>query len=293
MQTSAELDGTLGYEGAPGRRSPASAGTVTRLPAEGRVIERGEVLYELDGKVHPRLLYGDRPMWRPMRTEACRDGDRRPPARANLKALGYAPKGMNVDRRLGPLHHPRGQALAEGDRRDPRRDRSTASDLVFLPGAVRVAEVAAEVGRVGGAGDARCTTATDADAGRDPGPVGEPAGPRRSPGQAVTRWSCPTTRWSPGRCARSGGWRRSPRTASTTVPVTIDIETRRRAAGAGRRARRPSTSSPNGTRTCWRCRSTRWSRCSRAATRSRSSRTTGRAGTCGSRRTCSRTAWSR
>jgi len=61
MQTAAELDGTLGYEGALAVAA-GRAGTVTRVPDAGDVIERGEVLYELDGKVRPRLLYGDRPL---------------------------------------------------------------------------------------------------------------------------------------------------------------------------------------------------------------------------------------
>lgn len=39
-------------------------GTVTWLPAEGTVIERGDPLYELDGERSGILMYGTRPAWR-------------------------------------------------------------------------------------------------------------------------------------------------------------------------------------------------------------------------------------
>ncbi len=41
-------------------------GTVTWLPAEGTVIERGDPLYELDGEPSGVLMYGERPAWRAM-----------------------------------------------------------------------------------------------------------------------------------------------------------------------------------------------------------------------------------
>ena len=50
MRTAADLDGTLGYEDASDVAA-GTEGTVTRLPDEGSIIERGGVLYELDGKV--------------------------------------------------------------------------------------------------------------------------------------------------------------------------------------------------------------------------------------------------
>ena len=96
MQTAADLDGTLGYEDGSDVAAGAD-GTLTRLPAEGTVIERGGVLYELDGRVRPRLLYGNRPLWRPLGPDVT-DGADVLQLERNLKAMGFAPKGMKVDR---------------------------------------------------------------------------------------------------------------------------------------------------------------------------------------------------
>ena len=56
-----------GREGEPRRRegqAGSARGTVTWLPDEGAMVERGDPLYELDGQPSGVLMYGDRPAWR-------------------------------------------------------------------------------------------------------------------------------------------------------------------------------------------------------------------------------------
>ena len=135
--------GTLGYAG---ERSVAAgaAGTVTRLPAEGATVRRGEPLYELDGRPTAYLMYGERPAWR-----ALKKGTEGPDVRQlerNLAAMGYDPNGaMTVDEEYD-------SATAAAVRRwqDARGVRQTGAvargEVAFLPGPRRVGEHRARVG---------------------------------------------------------------------------------------------------------------------------------------------------
>lgn len=219
VATSADLDGTLGYEGSRDVTAGAD-GTVTRLPEAGAVIERGGVLYELDGRIRPRLLYGERPLWRPM-VPGMTDGADVLQLEQNLRALGHAPKGMKVDRHWDARTTravKRWQA-ATGRAKDGTLD---GGDLAFLPGAVRVAKLEVALGgRVApGAPVLGTSTATrvvtlDISAGRQDLVV---------PGQAVTVELPDGTRIAGavrevGRVAQAGE-----SGGSTTVPVTIDLD---------------------------------------------------------------------
>jgi peptidoglycan hydrolase-like protein with peptidoglycan-binding domain len=193
---------------------------VTRLPEPGTVIERGDVLYELDGKVRPRLLYGDRPLWRPLEP-GMSDGADVLQLEQNLKAMGYAPKGMKVNRHWDARTTAavKRWQKATGHRRDGTLD---GSDLAFLPSAIRVSSQAASLGAgVGpGAKVLEATTATrvvtlDLSASRQD---------LVAPGQAVTIDL-------PGDVTVAGTVREVGRVAtesqdgsSTTVPVTIDVD---------------------------------------------------------------------
>ncbi len=143
LQTEDVLDGTLGYEGSRAVLA-GGAGTVTRVPDAGDVIGRGEVLYELDGRQRPRLLYGERPMWRALGPGVSNGPDVEQLER-NLKALGYAPKGMKVDRDWDArtAQAVRRWQRATGQVRDGVVD---PADIVFLPFAIRVASVEASTG---------------------------------------------------------------------------------------------------------------------------------------------------
>ena len=199
-----------------------SAGTVTRLPAEGAVIERGGVLYELDGRVRPRLLYGDRPLWRPLGPKVS-DGADVLQLEQNLKAMGYAPKGMKVNRHWDAKTTTavKRWQKATGRKQDATLD---GADLAFLPGAVRVASHQAEVGAAVAPG-APVLGTTDGHARRDAGPVRQPPGPRGArPGRH--RSTCPTAPSCRGTSGRSAAWPRPVRTGprppsrspSTSIP---------------------------------------------------------------------------
>ena len=85
----ATLDGTLGY--ADERVLTGSTpGTLTAIAAEGKVVERGEALYVLDGDRRVRLLYGAIPAWRTLRRGMSAGADVKQ-LEQNLKALGYSP----------------------------------------------------------------------------------------------------------------------------------------------------------------------------------------------------------
>ena len=57
MTVQEELDGTLGFAGER-RVVNGLVGTVTAVPKTGTVLDRGDHLYELDGKRRPILFYG-------------------------------------------------------------------------------------------------------------------------------------------------------------------------------------------------------------------------------------------
>ena len=193
---------------------------MTRLPAAGSVIRRGGTLYELDGHVRPRLLYGPRPLWRPLAPEMT-DGADVLQLEQNLRAMGYASRHMKVDRHWNAWTT---QAVkrfqkANGLRRDGTLD---GGDIAFLPGAVRVASQDARVGAAVGPGTPvlGTTTATrvitlDLNAGRQD---------LVTPGQAVTvelpdGTQVPGSVRSLGRVAKAGE-----NGGPTTVPVTIDVD---------------------------------------------------------------------
>ena len=80
-----EVDGTLGH-GAERPLAAAAPGTVTRLPASGDVIERGDVVWEVNG-APTVLLYGELPLWRSLTEDVT--GEDVEQLEANLMELGY------------------------------------------------------------------------------------------------------------------------------------------------------------------------------------------------------------
>lgn len=218
METTAELDGTLGYEGTLAVAA-GSAGTVTRLPEDGEIIERGEILYELDGSVRPRLLYGGRPSWRPMGPGMSNGADVLQLER-NLEAMGHAPKKLEVDRDWDKwtTKAVKRWQKAIGAKRDGRLD---GSDVAFLPGAIRVSDAAAELGTVVAPGTPvlDATTAArvvtlDLSASRQD---------LVAPGQAVTV-ELPDGSLVAGTVREVGRVASTAQDGTTTVPVTIDVD---------------------------------------------------------------------
>lgn len=82
------VDGTLGYAGEADVINRLS-GTITWLPAEGDVIERGRKLFEVDGDP-VLLMYGDVPAYREL-AEGVSDGPDVEQLESNLAALGFDP----------------------------------------------------------------------------------------------------------------------------------------------------------------------------------------------------------
>jgi Putative peptidoglycan binding domain len=143
LEEHADLDGTLGYVDIDDV-TLATEGTITALAALGTVVDRGETLVEVDRRPVP-LLFGERPMWRALGPSVADDVDVEQ-LEANLVALGVAtPAELTVDQ-----NWTRATTNAVQDWQESRGlDRTGAvalGDIVFLPGAVRVAEHPAPVG---------------------------------------------------------------------------------------------------------------------------------------------------
>ncbi len=141
-----DLDGSLGYEGAETILS-GDAGTVTRLPAVGSVLKRGQALYELDGRRRGIVLYGARPLWRTLRPGMSSGADIRQ-LEQNLRAMGLLNK-----RYVDPTwdsHTTR--AVKRFEEREGLQVDGILEpgDVLFVPEAVRVDEHKVDVGaRVG------------------------------------------------------------------------------------------------------------------------------------------------
>ncbi|MFI1655052.1 peptidoglycan-binding protein [Streptomyces sp. NPDC020472] len=92
LTDSSQQDGTLGHLGERKINAGGPGGTLTWLAPPGSVVKRDERLYEVDGEA-VRLMYGDRPMYRTLKT-----GDEGTDVRRleeNLAALGFT--GFDVD----------------------------------------------------------------------------------------------------------------------------------------------------------------------------------------------------
>jgi peptidoglycan hydrolase-like protein with peptidoglycan-binding domain len=156
------VSGTLGHAGAHDVVATGQ-GTLTGLPAVGRVVGRGDAAYEVDGTPVP-LLYGERPAWRAFQL-GMTDGTDVRQLETNLKALGHG-DAVTVDDHFSSATY---WAI---------RDWQYAADLtvtgtvplgqiVFVPGAVRIGAHDLKLGMPvqpgtlveHGTGDARAITA--------------------------------------------------------------------------------------------------------------------------------------
>jgi peptidoglycan hydrolase-like protein with peptidoglycan-binding domain len=157
--------GTLGF-GAARPFSAAASGTITWLPTAGTVVGRDGELVRVDDRPI-RAMIGGVPVFREL-TSGLRGPDVRQ-LNENLAALGY---GVPADDRFGS-----GTLTAvrrwQKDRGLPVTGRLGTSDIAFLPGSIRVADVTGAVGDPAGGpafqytSDQRVVTftvpATDAD----------------------------------------------------------------------------------------------------------------------------------
>ena len=138
-----EFDGVLGY-GPESKVSGHGGGVITALPDLGSRIGRGDPLWEVDGAPGPRLLFGDRPMWRELRRGVEDAADVRQ-LEENLVALGYAPADMVVDEEFDADTTTAIKAWQDAQGVD-ETGAVGLSDVVFARGELRVASHAASVG---------------------------------------------------------------------------------------------------------------------------------------------------
>ena len=117
------------------------AGTLTWLPAEGRVVGRGGVLYRVDDDP-VLLMYGTVPAWRAL-SPGVADGPDVLELERNLAALGYDPGTVDD-------HFSSSTAAAVKDWQDDLGLSETGSvelgRVVFASGAQRVGQVSAKLG---------------------------------------------------------------------------------------------------------------------------------------------------
>jgi peptidoglycan hydrolase-like protein with peptidoglycan-binding domain len=138
-----QSQGGGGSSGAGGG-GQSQGGIVTRLPAVGAVLARGQAVYELDGHPVP-LWYGARPAWRGFEL-GMTDGPDVRQLEANLVALGFDPdRAITVDRHYSWAT---AAAVKRWQQASGRARTGTVplGQVVFLPGPIRVATVTATVG---------------------------------------------------------------------------------------------------------------------------------------------------
>jgi peptidoglycan hydrolase-like protein with peptidoglycan-binding domain len=149
-----QSQGDGGSSGAGGG-GQAQDGIVTRVPAMGQVVGRGQALYELDGHAVP-LWYGTRPAWRTFQP-GMTDGSDVRQLEANLVVLGFDPdRAITIDGHYSWAT----QAAVNRWQRATGRARTGVVPLgqvVFWPGPIRVATVTATAGAPPSAGTAILT----------------------------------------------------------------------------------------------------------------------------------------
>jgi peptidoglycan hydrolase-like protein with peptidoglycan-binding domain len=152
-----ELDGTLGFEGG-GSIVNQLSGTVTAVPAEGEILERGDTILEVDGGRVSALMYGERPAWRTLQV-GVDDGPDVRQLQENLQALGYFEADLEPDEVFG--QYTEAAVIAWQAARGVEDDGIVRlGDVVFLPGAVRLTTVTAQLGTRVNAGQSIATTSS-------------------------------------------------------------------------------------------------------------------------------------
>ncbi|CAM4226324.1 peptidoglycan-binding domain-containing protein [Kibdelosporangium persicum] len=139
LTSTEKVSGTLGH-GTPNPLMRTGQGTVTWLPAAGDVISRGETAYSVDDQAVP-AIYGSIPMYRTLKSGV--EGNDVKQFEENLRALGY--KGFTVDHEFTSATATAVRQWQE-DLGKPENGTVQASDVVVVPGEVRVAELLAKVG---------------------------------------------------------------------------------------------------------------------------------------------------
>jgi hypothetical protein len=144
LQSQTNVSATLGYAGSY-TVAGHGGGTITWLPAAGRVIGQGQVLYRVGNGTPVFLLYGRVPAWRAL-AEGMHGADVRQLNRA-LVALGYATRAQ-LDPASKYFTAETGYALEKLQARLglARTGTLPLGQAVFLPSAIRVTTVSGSLG---------------------------------------------------------------------------------------------------------------------------------------------------
>jgi hypothetical protein len=157
LSSQTQVDGTLGYAGSYSVVNQRS-GTITWLPAVGRVVRQGQTLYRVDDSP-VLLLYGLTPAYRDLRRGESGDDVRQ--LKASLVALGYA-SDSELD--LTSDNFGRRTKVAVKKLQDDlgvdQTGALTRGTVVFLPRAIRVTAVSATRGAPAGPGALLTATST-------------------------------------------------------------------------------------------------------------------------------------
>jgi hypothetical protein len=143
LEERTDLEGTLGY-GETTDVSLSAQGTITWLPAEGTVLQRGQAVVQVDDRVIP-LLYGDLPLWRELGPDV-EDGVDVETLERNLVDLGVATAAeLTVDQHWTSATTDAVEQWQEGLGLEAT-GRVRPGDVVVQPGAVRVSDQLAALG---------------------------------------------------------------------------------------------------------------------------------------------------
>jgi len=138
------ISGKLGY-GTERSLTGRKPGTITALPTQGSVLERGKSVYQVDAKPVP-LFYSDIPLYRDIAPDMP-DGPDVKAIEENLKALGFGGFG-NPDKKFTEAT---ANAIKKWQKSLGLEETGVIgmADVLIAPGPVRVSSVTAELGAQG------------------------------------------------------------------------------------------------------------------------------------------------
>lgn len=136
-----DVDGTLGFSATTTVAAP-TAGTITRMRAEGDTVTRGRSLMSIDAKPTAWVLYGTIPMYRDLGPGVTDGSDVRQLER-NLEALGYDPGTVDDDWTSATT---RAVEDFQRDRGLTENGTLTRAQIVISDGPARIGAHRAEVG---------------------------------------------------------------------------------------------------------------------------------------------------
>jgi peptidoglycan hydrolase-like protein with peptidoglycan-binding domain len=155
LASTTQVQGSLGFSDTYTVLAQGHGGTITWLPQPGRLIVRGQPVFEVDNRA-VRLFYGTRPAWRPLGAGVTNGPDVRA-LEENLNALGFH---LAADNHFG-------STTAAAVRRWQRATGQTVNgtvdlgDVTFQPGPIRVTESQVGLGAsIGGGGPVLTASST-------------------------------------------------------------------------------------------------------------------------------------